>query len=334
MKTVGSITRMQDLSLIICTHNNSQQLSETLAAIAAQRLPADVKIETLVVDNNCTDNTASIVEAFSEAHRFCHVRLVLESRQGLTHARRCGALHSQAEWIAFVDDDCVLEPDWVGQALGFARQNRQCGAIGGRVVLDYETPPPAYLNEFGWLMAQQDFGDRSKRVSWLVGAGLMLRRTALVESGWVEKPLLEDRIGERPVSGGDIEIGLRIAAKNWQLWYVPACRLTHRIGDRRTADPYLRRLAFGLGVSEVMVKGLGWDGGQARFIGTAGRRAAAHSISALKRWLSALPSGRDPRPGLLDASYACGIWAGIAHIICTPAAARSEILGAARCPDV
>jgi len=321
---------MTALSLIVCTYNNCRQLETALASIAAQAVAPDTAFDLLVVDNNCTDDTAAVVDAFARANPALAVRRIRESRQGLTPARQCGVANTAAEWIAFVDDDCALEPDWVAQALAFARQNPQCGAIGGRVVLDYLSPPDPYLKDYGWLMGSQDFGDLATPVPYLVGAGLVLRRTALDQSGWSEKPLLQDRVGKRLVSGGDMEIGLRIAAKNWQLCYLPACRLYHRIEDRRLKGPYLRRLAFGLGASEVMVTALGWEGGQAAFLAAAVRRAVARSAAATGRAGRALVSQRDLRPARLDASFACGNWAGVAHMLRLPATERSEILGAAR----
>ncbi len=202
------------------------------------------------------------------------------------------------------------------------------------MIVDYQSPPAPYLNQFGWLMSHQDFGHVPRCVISLVGAELMLRRVALIESGWAQNPLLGDRIGNRLVSGGDIEIGLRIAAKNWELWYVPACRLEHRIPEWRTKDPYLRRLAFGLGVSEVLVKSLSWNGSQTRFIGAALRHAAVYTIRASRRGLLAILRGQDLRPAWLDAKFACGNWVGVARLIRVPAAVRNEIFGAARRSEV
>lgn len=324
---------MAALSLIVCTYNNARQLETALASIAAQEVPDGSTFDVVVVDNNCTDDTAAVVDAFARANPALAVRRIRERRQGLTPARQCGVVHTAAEWIAFVDDDCVLEPDWVAQVLAFTRQNPRCGAIGGRVVLDYLSPPNPYLEDYGWLMGRQDFGEVATVVPYLVGAGLILRREALDQSGWTEKPLLQDRIAKRLVSGGDMEIGLRIAAKNWQLCYLPTCRLYHRIPERRMKSPYLRRLAFGLGASEVMVKALTWDGTQARFLQAAAGRAAARSISAMRRAGRALIKRRDLRPARLDASFACGNWAGIAHMLRLPATDRTEIFGAARHAD-
>ena len=59
-------------------------------------------------------------------------------------------------------------------------------------------------------------------VTWdvkLVGAGMVVRRAAPAECGWVERPLLADRIDKRLVSGGDVEIAQRIRGAGYPLWF-------------------------------------------------------------------------------------------------------------------
>ena len=96
----------------------------------------------------------------------------------------------------------------------------------------------------------------------------------------------------------------------------------------------LRRLAFGLGASEVLVKSLVWSGSQTRFVGAASRHAAVYSIRALRRGLRALLKGQDLRPAWLEAKFALGNWVGVGRLIRVPAAIRDEIFGAARRTEV
>jgi GT2 family glycosyltransferase len=117
---------------------------------------------------------------------------------------------TSAPWIAFIDDDNLLEPRWldsIGEAL---RLHPQAGAIGGRVISDWEQPPPNFFKGF-CCFPEQDC-DVARETTSLVGAGLVVRRVALVECGWLERPLLPERVGKRLVSGGDIEIKQRIRA--------------------------------------------------------------------------------------------------------------------------
>ena len=175
------------------------------------------------------------------------LRRIFEPTPGLTAARQRAVAESDADWVAFVDDDCLLHPDWIETALATLDEHPEAGALGGRVLPDWGRPAPAYLEKNGWLFARQDHGDRLCDVVSLVGAGLILNRLALERIGWTSQPLLADRIGPTFVSGGDVEISLRLQAGGYPLLYQPAMRLDHVIAQNRQTMPQLVKLAAGLG---------------------------------------------------------------------------------------
>ena len=88
---------------------------------------------------------------------------------------------------------------------------------------------------------------------------MVVRRTALEDSGWLDEPLLADRTGSDLISGGDMEMGMRIAARH-AVWYNPACKIRHIIPARRLTRRYVRRIVFGLGASRHNVTALTWRG--------------------------------------------------------------------------
>jgi glycosyltransferase involved in cell wall biosynthesis len=246
------------LDLVICTYNNADLLDRTLEALSHQRVSPEVIWQVLVVDNNCTDRTPEIVEKHRSSGAFS-LRSVREPRQGLTPARLCGVKNGSGDWIAFVDDDCLLAEDWVEEAARFASEHPDSGAFGGRVILEWEVAPPPYAGNRRYAFAGKSHGETAHRRPWLAGAGMVVRRAALAECGWIDRPFLEDRIGKRTVSGGDMEIGLRIAARH-EVWFNPRCQLRHVIPEHRLTRPYLRKITFGLGASRHNAMALTWKG--------------------------------------------------------------------------
>lgn len=282
--------------LVICTYNNARGLAQVLDAIAAQEATADLDCRVLVVDNNCTDDTAKVVADRRKPGFPMPLESVLEATQGLTPARVCGVRNTTGDWIAFIDDDCVLDVDWLAQASAFARAHPQCGGFGGRVILHWESgPPPAWFRAYGWAFAETDAGDCAFVRGWLPGAGMVLRRGALLESGWLDQPLLHDRIGTKLVSGGDVEMGLRVAQRH-EVWYHPGCRLRHQIPARRMQAEYLERLISGLGGSAHQVDMLGWQGSLAGWHAHALRAGLSHCGQALRQIARDLRRRRHPHP--------------------------------------
>jgi glycosyltransferase involved in cell wall biosynthesis len=255
---VDKMDEPKTIDVVICTCNRASQLDETLTALARQTQSAAVSWRALVVDNASTDATAAVVEKHRANGRIPALRRVFESEQGLTHARRRGVRETDAPWIAFIDDDNLLEHGWLEAVSHSIQAHPEAGGIGGRVILDWEVPPRDYVGPFGFCFAEQNGGDQDCIVDNLAGAGMVLRRSALVESGWLDRPLLADRVGKRLISGGDAEMAQRVHAAGYSLWFTPGAVLRHRIPPSRTTRQYLFRINFALGKSEALVSALMW----------------------------------------------------------------------------
>jgi glycosyltransferase involved in cell wall biosynthesis len=315
------------LDVVVCTYDNAALLDETLGALAGQRFPSSLDWRILVVDNNCTDETPEVVDR-QAARSPVPLTIVREPEQGLTPARLRGVASTSGEWIAFVDDDCLLDPDWIAQVAEFAAEHPDCGGFGGRVVLDWETPPREVVTRYGWAFAEQDHGEQPKQVASLAGAGFVFRRAALEESGWLERHFLADRIGEKLISGGDVEMALRVGARH-PLWYSPALRLRHRIPARRTTLGYLLGVTRGLGTSKLLGDSMLWPGSYGRWVlaslGASGEWAGAATRFAARALLRR-GGGKD---ALVQLSFLRGWLAGIWRLARMDRAERRALLGVA-----
>jgi len=168
-------------------------------------------------------------------------------------------METEAELIGFVDDDCLLSSAWVQQAVDFCRAHPAAGVVGSQVSLVWEVPPEPVLLEHAMCYAQQEYGDQPlswphERMPQLVGAGLVVKREALLASGWLEQTLLVDRRGKALSGGGDIEIGWRILHAGYELWYNPAMGLDHWIARHRSTESYLRKLCRGSAQAWPVIK--------------------------------------------------------------------------------
>jgi len=254
-----------DLTVLICTHNNARMLDCALESIAGQIVPAGVRWEVLVVANRCTDGTAALVRRWGESGRIPRLRYVTERRAGLTAARKRGLRESRGNLVGYVDDDCLLAPDWVGQAVAAAEERHAAGAFGGRNELLWEVPPTPLADLYGESLARRDLGAVARRIpagEWRMppGAGMVLRRRAIIDSGWLDGAVLRSRRRASlrgPIAcGEDAEIELRIRRAGWEIWYSPGLRLRHVIPEDRIGLAYLRRLHRGFGRAEPFLRAL------------------------------------------------------------------------------
>ena len=103
-----SIEQLPTVSVIIPTYNRKDMLRDTLNSLALQTYPKDC-FEVIIVDDGSTDGTEKIAE---QSFPFT-LRYFRQSNQGATEARNMGARQSQAEFLVFLDDDILLEQDYL-----------------------------------------------------------------------------------------------------------------------------------------------------------------------------------------------------------------------------
>jgi len=328
----GPSARHAVVDVVICTYDNAAGLDRTLQALG-RSAPPEGRWGVLVVDNNSTDDTQQVVQRHRRSGALPALSCVEEPRQGLTWARLRGVESTTAPWVAFVDDDCIVDERWVERTVAFARTHPDAGGFGGRVVLDHEGDvPPLVRDRYGWAFAEQDLGDEVQPVGCLVGAGMVLSRAALEECGWTREPLLSDRVGKRLVSGGDVELALRVASTGRPLWYVPACEIRHEIPARRTTRDYLVRVITGLGVSHSLAFALTWGGLRRTWLVAAVRQAVRPFLRVLRKVRRVRRSPDARLDALLAASFEWGRWVGIVRVAVLVLRGRCTFFGRAAPP--
>src|SRR5450631_1146701 len=140
---------MLDVSVIICTHNpRYEYLERTLGALRAQTLPKHIW-ELVVVDNASREPIAHKWDLSWHPNG----RHVYERETGLSLARQRGIHESVGRLLVFVDDDNVLAPDYLSEALRIERDCQFLGAWGsGSIALEFEVEPAHHVEYlFPWL---------------------------------------------------------------------------------------------------------------------------------------------------------------------------------------
>jgi glycosyltransferase involved in cell wall biosynthesis len=249
---------MLGVSIVICCHNSSARLGETLGHLSRQVVPAALPWEVIVVDNGSTDDTAVAAERIWASNSVAPLRVVSETKLGLSFARARGMREARYDCISLVDDDNWVCPDWVRLVSEIMTAHPETGACGGISVAACEVSPPWWFSKFARSYAVGEVAPEAGDVTWskgyLWGAGLTLRKSAwhlLHERGFT--PRLTDRSGTNLSSGGDGELCMALRLAGWALYYDPRLHLRHFIPVARLDWTYLRRLRRALGACSVAI---------------------------------------------------------------------------------
>jgi glycosyltransferase involved in cell wall biosynthesis len=119
------------LSIVLCTRNRADFLDKTLACY--ERIATDIAWELVLVDNGSTDRTPQVLRDFA-LRKTIQVSLFCERRAGASRGRNTGWRHASGEIIAFTDDDCYPQPDFLDK-IWKNFSDYPIAYVGGRILL-------------------------------------------------------------------------------------------------------------------------------------------------------------------------------------------------------
>ncbi len=121
------MTQHPFFSIIIPTYNRPQQLALCLQSLARQDYP---HFEVIVVDDG---SKRPLFECVKNFQRQLDITLLTQYNAGPAVARNTGAAQAKGQFLAFTDDDCQPDANWLKNlAVGF-KENPDA-AIGGRTI--------------------------------------------------------------------------------------------------------------------------------------------------------------------------------------------------------
>ena len=218
-------------SVIVCTRNGAARIGACLAALKQQALPPH---EVIVVDDDSTDGSGDLVAA-----HFPDVRLLRIRAGGLSAARNAGAELATGEILAFTDDDCEPDRDWLaGLALVFAKGYEAAGGPN--------LPPPARAAAEAIVAAAPGAPSHvmldDVEAEHLPGCNIAVRRSAYFAAGGFD-PIFT-------TAGDDVDFCWRLRDHGHRLGFGPTAFVWHH--RRPSMRGYLKQ-QIGYGKAEALL---------------------------------------------------------------------------------
>ncbi len=251
-----------NISVIICSHNPRLECIErVLNVLKAQTLSME-QWELLLVDNA---STQVLSEEIDLGWHF-NARHIRENQLGLTPARLRGIQEAQAETLVFVDDDNILDADYLLITLRISKDWPILGAWGGQIIPEFEVQPPDWTKPYWGYLAIREF-NQDKWSNLLhqnetvpCGAGLCVRKVVaekyaeLVNNDPKRKNL--GRKGKRLLSAEDIDLAYTSCDIGLGMGLFTSLKLTHLMPANRLTEEYLLRMVEGSTYSQVILDSL------------------------------------------------------------------------------
>lgn len=234
------MTKKFDVSIIILNYNAEKFLRETLKSVNQQK---GLKIETIVVDNNSSDNSKAMVKT-----EFPGVKWVQRDTSiGFSAGNNAGLPHAHAQTILFLNPDASFtKPDDLKRCYAKLWSDTTIGALTPRVNLvltggidetchrGFPTPWAAFTHFFGLSRlfptiplfnqyTKRYLGyTREHKIDAVGGMFMLMRRSAGDEVGWWDE--------DYPLYGEDIDFCYRLHQAGYRNLYYPQVTVLHYKG--------------------------------------------------------------------------------------------------------
>lgn len=238
-----------DLSIVICTHRRFDLLAGAVKRLVNQTASPD-SYEVIVVDNDRHSNPP-VQEVVSSASSQIRIRYLHEAKLGLSHARNRGGRYSRSDYIGYLDDDALANPEHI-EILAQICEKYKPDICGGPFYPFYLDPKPEWFKDIygsGYF-----YGNRPRYLSpreYLGGGNIAFRRNVLDGVGWFDTHL--GMKGEEICYGEDTDLMINAwrANPDLKVYYDPALFVHHLVPSRKMSVENLLKIEFMKGMSHA-----------------------------------------------------------------------------------
>lgn len=215
------------ISVVICTYNRCDLLMQVIKTLVNQKLSSKL-YEIIVIDNNSRDNTKDVVNQIISQNPDKSISYVLETKQGLSHARNCGWKEARGEYIAYIDDDCKASEQWLEVAKRIIDQYSPA-IFGGPYYAFYSSPKPKWFKDS---YGSHTLGNKAHLMGYnefVHGGNIFFRKSLLQKIGGFDPKL--GMVGSKVAYGEEtmLQVYVRNSMPSELIYYDPELYVYHLV---------------------------------------------------------------------------------------------------------
>ena len=235
------------ISAIICSYNRDKFIGKALYCLLQQSLSPDL-YEVLIIDNNSTDQTASICKNIITENPLIKIRYFFEPVPGLSSARNRGLKEAQSDIITYIDDDAEATLTFLENIITFLDGEPAISGIGGKVIPKYENGmEPLWMNDYlNGFVGKVNHGDKPKlftrKIKYPAGCNMTYRKDILIKAGGFNNQLT--------FRSDDKYMYQQVSKINDRIYYLPTAFVYHNIDSERLEFSSFKKIYLKTGNEE------------------------------------------------------------------------------------
>ena len=118
---------MPNLSVLLCTRNRGDRIKKAIDSILENSYE---NFDIIIVDQSSDDKTKTVLEKYSDPR----IRYIRSHTVGLSRSRNIAISESLSEIVAFTDDDCIVDREWLASIMKEYESDSSIMGVYGRVL--------------------------------------------------------------------------------------------------------------------------------------------------------------------------------------------------------
>ena len=221
---------MYSVSAIIVNYNGRDFLKNCLNSLYNQDFHG--RLEIIVIDNNSSDNSVEFIKM-----NYPDVTL-LENSKNVGHSAACnqGAKIAKGDFLLFLDNDVILQEDFITELLKVFGRKKDCGIAGGMVkdlgtnfiqelginidILGY--PISNIGTMFGYIIEDKNQYNEIFETFYVSSCALMIPRNLFLKVGGFDDKYF--------IYKDDLDLCWRVKLLGYKVYVNPKARIYHKMG--------------------------------------------------------------------------------------------------------
>lgn len=224
------------IDICVCTFQRPQ-LAATLHSLAALRLPSGYGVRVIVADNDETQSARPLVERMGEISPL-KITYVHAPARNISVARNACLDASDADFVAFIDDDEEATPDWLCELVD-AAESSGADVVLGPVRAVYSPNAPH------WMRSADFHSTFPVEVAGEIRTGYTCNVLMRMHSPCVAGRRFNLERGQ--TGGEDTEFFAEIHQAEGRIAYAPNAWVEEAVPDNRASFGWLARRRFRMG---------------------------------------------------------------------------------------
>ncbi|MFH1783007.1 MAG: glycosyltransferase [Candidatus Omnitrophota bacterium] len=216
------------IDVVTVNFNGKKHLKPLFKSLSNLNYPKE-RMHIIMVDNGSTDGSVEYVKK-----SYSNVKIVRNDLNNFCKANNIAIKQSKAEFVALVNNDTVVDKNWLIELVKVAQLDNRIGVVTSKILfLDGRLQGAGHvaLPNFYWAdrgFREKDKGqyDEVEELSSVSHCSVLYRRKCLNDDGLLDEDF--------EMYMEDMDMSIRMRSKEWKMFYAPKSVVYHKVHGTAT----------------------------------------------------------------------------------------------------